>query len=163
MEKKYFPLYVDISEKKIVVIGGGVIATRRVKTLLGFTENIVVAAPEITVELQELHEQGCILWLQECYHIGLIQDADMVIAATNQPEINHQVKADCCAIEKETGHQVLVSVIDDKNLCDFYFPSIIQNGEMVIGINSGGKSPSKTKEARQKIEALLDCESIYES
>ena len=163
MEKKYFPLYVDISEKKMVVIGGGVIATRRVKTLLAFAENIVVVAPEITQELQELHNQGCISWLQECYDMKQLQNADMVIAATNQPEINHQVKADCQAIEKTTGCQILVSVIDDNNLCDFYFPSIIQNEEMVIGINSGGKSPSKTKKIRQKIEALLNCESIYES
>ena len=94
MQKKYFPIFVDISQKKIVVIGGGVIATRRVHTLLQFAEQITVVAPEITVELQEMSDKGLITWQCAEYSAKQIAEADMVIAATNYPEINHQIKKD---------------------------------------------------------------------
>lgn len=161
MSKKYFPIFVDLSEKNIVVIGGGTIATRRIKTLIGFVKRILVVAPVVTDELQELHRQGKIEWVPEAYSEDRIKDADMVIAATNQREVNQQIKADCQRIEKESGRQILVSVIDDRDLCDFYFPSIVQNEDVVIGINSGGKSPALTKRIRKGIEEFLKCNSIY--
>lgn len=161
MEKKYFPIFIDISEKKIVVIGGGTIATRRVNTLLAFAEQIVVVAPEISDDLRELDRQGKITWMCGEYCIGQIWHADMVIAATNQPAVNHQVKADCERIEKLEGRHILINVIDDKDSCDFYFPSIVQKDDVVIGINSGGKSPGLTKSVRKQIEQLLACESNY--
>ena len=161
MDKKYFPIFIDISKKKIVVIGGGTIATRRVNTLLQFAGQIVVVAPELTVKLRELTEKGKITWLCGEYCMEQIADADMVVAATNQPEVNHQVKADCNRAEKSGGRQILVSVIDAKELCDFYFPSIVENEGIVIGINSGGKSPAKTKSVRKKIEEILASESVY--
>ena len=154
-KKKYFPVFIDLSEKKVIVIGGGTIATRRIHTLLEFTGKILVVSPEITESLAELYRQGRIEWLPEAYSEGRIKDADMVVAATNQRQINQQIKADCQRIEKESGRQILVSVIDDRDLCDFYFPSIVQNEDVVIGINSGGKSPALTKQMRKEIEGFL--------
>ena len=160
-EKKYFPIFIDLSEKKVIVIGGGTIATRRIHTLLEFTGKILVVSPEITESLEQLYRQGRIDWLPEAYSADRIKDADMVIAATNQPAVNQQIKADCQRIEKESGRQILVSVIDDRDLCDFYFPSIVQNEDVVVGINSGGKSPALTKQIRKGIEEFLKCNSIY--
>jgi len=162
MENKYFPIFIDISDKKVVVVGGGNIATRRIKTLLQFTDQITVVAPEITQELSDLDWDGEITWLRGEYRSELIWNADIVIAATNQPKINHQVKKDCKSMEKIAERQILVSVVDEKELCDFYFPSIVQSDDVVIGINSGGTSPGKTKDIRKKIESLLECESIYD-
>ncbi len=162
MENKYFPIFIDISDKKVVVVGGGNIATRRVKTLLQFTKLITVVAPVITQELSDIAGEGKITWLRGEYRLELIEKADIVIAATNRPKVNHQVKKDCKYMEKITEHPILVSVIDDKEQCDFYFPSIVQNDDVVIGINSGGSSPGKTKDIRKKIEALFECESIYD-
>ena len=161
MSKKYFPIFIDLSEKKVVVIGGGTIATRRIHTLLSFVGKITVVAPEITEELQQLQRQGNIEWVQELYHVSWLERADMVIAATNQPTVNQQVKSDCQRIEKESGRHILVSVIDDRELCDFYFPSIVQSEDIVIGINTGGK-PALTKQIRKEIEEYLKCKSIYE-
>jgi len=161
MSKKYFPIFIDLSEKKVVVFGGGTIAARRIKTLLSFVGKMTVVAPEITEELQELQRQGDIEWVQELYHSSWMEGADMVIAATNRREVNQQIKADCQRMEKETGRQILVSVIDDRDLCDFYFPSVVQSEDIVIGINSGGKYPSFTKQIRKGIEEFLKCKSIY--
>lgn len=186
MQKKYFPIFIDISEKKIVVIGGGVIATRRVKTLLEFASDITVMAPEVTEELKQMITEGKVVWIQKEYRIFnedddivtdiskyreveailkdslySLQEADIVIAATNSPIINHQVRQDCRNLENMYHKSILVSVVDDKNLCDFYFPSIVQTENIVVGINSGGDSPKKTKEIRKKVEDTLKTESVY--
>ena len=161
MDKKYFPVFIDISEKKIVVIGGGTIATRRIKTLTEFAKDITVVAPEVSEVLMELYNCGIIKWHQADYKADFLQGAELVIAATNQPDINHQVKKDCRYLEAQTGKSILVSVADDRTACDFYFPSIIQKEEIVVAVNSGGTSPKQTKYIREKIEKLLDSESIY--
>lgn len=162
MEKKYFPIFIDLSEDDIVVIGGGAIATRRVKTLTGFCKHITVVAPEITSSLQELAAQEKITWRKEKYHKEVIWDADMVLAATNQPDINQRIKKDCLMIKLETGKKILFNAIDDKKNCDFYFPSVVQTEDVVVGINSSGASPKRTKDVRIQIEELLDSISIYD-
>ena len=162
MEKKYFPIFIDISENDIVVIGGGVIATRRVKTLTEFCKHITVVAPEITPLLQELVQQEKITWRKEAYHKEVIWDADMVFAATNQPEVNQKIKKDCLRIKLETGKRILFNAIDSKESCDFYFPAVAQTKEVVVGINSSGQNPKITKQIRKQIESLLECDSIYE-
>ena len=155
MEKKYFPIFIDISEMKIVVIGGGKIATRRVNTLLSFTKQIEVVAPEVTTELRELSEKGEIIWKQSEYCREQIQTADIVLAATNRALINHRVKADCEQMNEEVGRNILVNIADDKTMCDFYFPSIVDTGEILVGINSGGNNPGLVKETRNRIQELL--------
>jgi len=155
MEKKYFPIFIDISEMKIVVIGGGTIATRRINTLLGFAEKIFVAAPEITTQLQELVDAGKIIWEQKAYCKNQIEEADMVIAATNCPKVNHQVKSDCEKLQEEKERHIWINVVNDKSLCEFYFPGVVQKDNLVIGINSGGSDPGLVKNTRKRIQELF--------
>ena len=159
MKKRYFPIFIDLSEKKIVVVGGGVIATRRVNTLLQFTQSVTVVAPEISEELHEFVEKEQVIWVQAEYNTiacaEIIAEADMVLSATNQPVVNHQVRSDCENIMEKTGRHILVNVADDKSLCDFYFPSIVQQDEITVGINSGGSAPGLVKEMRKRIENML--------
>lgn len=161
METKFFPIFIDISDYDIVVIGGGTIATRRVKTLVEFCKHITVVSPEITASLEELAAQEKITWRKEVYHKEAVWNADMVFAATNQPEINQKIKKDCLLLKLETGKRILFNAIDDKKNCDFYFPSIVQSEDVVVGINSSGASPKKTKEVRKQIEELLNTTSVY--
>ena len=161
-KKKYFPIFIDLSEKKLVVIGGGTIAGRRINTLCPFCDRVLVVAPEVTPVVEELVQQEKVTWIRAAYDRSYLTDASLVVAATDHTQVNHQVKADCLELEKEQNRQIFVSVADDKSLCDFYFPSIVQDEEMVIGINSGGASPHRTKEVRQEIEKLLEKKSIYQ-
>ena len=160
MEKKYFPVFIDLSEKKVTVIGGGTIACRRVKTLCEFTEHIRVVAPEAAEFIKQAAGEKKVEWIKDTYKQEYIEDADLLVAATDDPQVNHQVKADGMTLEKQKNRRILVSVADDRNLCDFYFPSIVQTEDVVVGINSGG-SPKHTKEVRKKIEEILQGESIY--
>ena len=81
----YFPVFIDLSERKIVVAGGGRIALRRIRTLLQFTEMVTLVSPEALPELEALAEEGRIVWIREAYRRELILDADMVLACTDNP------------------------------------------------------------------------------
>lgn len=155
MESRYFPLFVDISEMKIFIAGGGRIAARRVKTLLDFSQDITVAAPVLCEEMKGFVGAEKVRWLSAAYTADMLAGADLVLAATDDPNVNREILRDCRELERGERRRILVNVADDKTLCDFYFPSIVQREEIVIGINSGGKNPGKVSRTRRKIEGLL--------
>ena len=155
MDKAYFPLFVDISGMKVMVIGGGKIAARRVDTLIHFASNITVIAPEITGSLAALNETGRIRCVGRQYKKGDVAEADMVLAATDNRQLNDSIAAECKTLEQESGRKILFNAADDKNLCDFYFPSVVIKDDIVIGINSGGHNPGKVKQVREKLEKEL--------
>lgn len=161
MEKKYFPLYVDLTDKKVVVIGGGKIAARRVNTLKDFVDKIIIVSPELGTKLSELVFEKCVegvLWMQDYYQKDYIEDADMVLACTDVKVINDIVESDCRKLEKEQGREILFNRCDRKEQCDFLFPSIVKKDGVVVGINSSGKAPARTKEVRKRIEESLGVE-----
>lgn len=149
MERPYFPMFIDISGKKILVVGGGSIALRRVRTLLKFGADIKVIAPELKEELTELETQGKITAERRCYGAGDTEGYEIVLAASDRPDVNRAVKNEC----SERG--IPVNTADDKSLCDFYFPSVVMTETAVIGISSGGEDPSRAKELRKKIQEFL--------
>lgn len=126
--KRYFPMFINLSDKKIVVVGGGNIATRRIRTLLQFTRNITAIAPKSTMELQELGKTGYVNLITRPVKRSDFDMAYMVIAATNDWKLNDEIYRVC----KEEG--IYVNVADDKSKCDFYFPGIYMKDEVVIGI-----------------------------
>ena len=80
-EKKYFPMFVDLTDKKVVVAGAGTIAKRRIRAMLEFTEHLTVIAPEVNPELRTLEEQGKLTVLRKAYEREDLYDAALVIAA----------------------------------------------------------------------------------
>ena len=130
--KPYFPMFIDLSDKNIVVVGGGNIATRRVKTLLSFTRNIRVIAPKVTMEMMELSKAGYVELLTRPVKRSDFAMAYMVIAATNDRKLNDEIHRIC----RQEG--IYVNVASDREQCDFYFPGIAKDGDTVVGITSGG-------------------------
>lgn len=149
MERPYFPMFVDLTGKKVLMAGGGRIALRRVKTLLKFGAVIHVTAPALCEELSEMERQGRITAEYREYQPGDTAGYDLVVAATDSRKTNRMIWEEC----RERG--VTVNVADDKSLCDFYFPSVVMTEEAVIGINSGGEDPSRVKELKKKIQGFL--------
>lgn len=150
-EKKMFPLFVDLTEKKVLVAGAGKIAARRVKTLLPFAGEILVEAPEAEKEILDLAEKGEILYRKKSYAREDLYDADMVIAATDSKEVNEDIYSAC----KCLGIQV--NVASDQKKCDFHFPGILEYDGVVMGFNGGGKDHRKVRQVREKVqEALLE-------
>lgn len=148
--KRYFPMFVDLSDKNIVVVGGGNIATRRVKTLLSFTRNITVVAPQMTMELLEMGKAGQVhTEMRPVKRTDFVQ-AYMVIAATNDWKLNDDIYRVC----KEEG--IYVNVASDKEKCDFYFPGVFMQDELVVGITASGLDHKKARRVREEIEKILE-------
>lgn len=150
-QTRYFPMFTDISKKKVVVVGAGTIALRRILTLSSFTEHISVIATAIHPDIRKLAEKGQIASLEErAYQREDLYDAQIVIAATDDSRLNDEIYSVC----KCMGIQV--NVVSDKNKCDFHFPGILLHEDVVIGINAGGRNHKKAREVREELEEFLE-------
>ena len=157
MEKTYFPMFIDLTRKKILVAGGGAIALRRVRTLLRFGADIQVTAPELCEEMERLEKEKKITAKHREYRSGDIDGMQIVLAATDDRAVNRRIREDC----QSAG--IMVNVADDRSLCDFYFPSVVMTEDAVIGISGDGSDHAGVKEARRRIEKACKAEkdSLY--
>lgn len=149
-EKAYFPLFVDLSDKKIVVAGAGNIAGRRIKVLTDFCADITVIAPQASDEVLNLADEGEIKLIKKPYEKEDINGAFIVLAATDDPDLNKKIHNDC----KEKG--ITVNISSDKTLCDFYFPGIVKDGSMVVGVSASGTAHKKARLVREAAKEAID-------
>lgn len=149
-QKRYFPMFIDLSDKKVVVAGAGTIAKRRIRTLIDFTDHLVVIAPEVNKELKDLEAEGRLTILRKNYEREDIYDAALVIAATNDRKVNQDIYSACKCLG------ILVNVCNDKNKCDFYFPGIVSDENVVVGISASGQEPKKAKAVTEQIQTMFD-------
>lgn len=149
-EKKFFPLFTDLTEKKIVVFGAGKIASRRVHTLLTFAGEILVIAPECSEEIKKLAQEKQVIFKQKKYERDDLYDADLVLAATDDAKVNDDIYSACKCLG------ILVNVASNQQKCDFHFPGIIEYDGIVMGFNGAGKDHQKVRQIRQKTEQILN-------
>ena len=149
MRQPYFPMFVNLSGKKVLVVGGGRIALRRVESLLPFGVSVRVVAPDVCEGMGRLCQSGRIDYLERRFEVEDVEWADIVLAATDDRAVNRLVW------ESAKKKKLPVNVADDKELCDFYFPALAMNEDLVVGVSSGGKDPARTKAARMKIEEIV--------
>lgn len=150
----YFPIYIELEGKRCIVVGGGNVAVGKAEQLLAFGADVVVIAPELTPELERLATEEQIKWKQMSFPQDesgeeLLCDCALVVAATNQREVNVRVSRLCRA------HGIPVNVVDVKELCTFYFPAVVKRKDVVVGISTGGKSPALAARIRRELEAAL--------
>ena len=146
-EHRLFPMFVDITNKNVIVVGGGLIASRRIKTLLQFGCNIKVISDSLHPDLCAI--KASVEWLNRQYEPGDTENTDIVIAATNDRKVNAAVTEEC----RKNG--VTVNVVDCKEDCDFCFPAVVIAGDIVAGLGSSGKNPALTKDAAAKVQDAL--------
>lgn len=149
-----FPLFVDLSEKRAVFVGGGTIALRRVRTLLPFAGDIVVYAPEFTPELERFADDGAISLVRKEYDPSVFDGADIAFICTNNHEVNDEAWAEC------RRRNILVNVSSDRFKCDFYFPGVVQSEGMVVGVSAGGKDHRRVRQLSARIRRLLEEEDL---
>lgn len=131
----YFPMFFNVEGKKVLIVGAGSIALRRVETLLSFGAAITVAAPDWKEEIGRYRNEGKLQLLEQAYTSDLISgEYFMVIAATSNEPLNREI----CDAGRNRG--ILVNNASDKSQCDFYFPAIVRQGDVVAGVCAGGKN-----------------------
>ena len=145
----YFPLYLKIKDKKILLIGGGKIALQKLKALLPFSKNITVIAPEIKYNNYLLIKEHNLPYFQRAYQKGDIEGFDIVIVASDDEKLQEAI------FYESRGKNILVNCVDNIKFCDFIFPSIIKRGDITITISTNGASPALSKGLREFIESFL--------
>lgn len=142
----YYPVYIELREQPCVVVGGGKIAEGKVEGLLAVQAKVTVIAPDLTSHLRSLAEQKRITYVSRKYRPGDLTGAFLVICATDQVEINHQVWEEASA-----NHQ-LVNVVDDTPRCNFIAPSIFRKGDLTIAISTSGKAPALAVRLKERLQ-----------
>lgn len=140
-----YPVMINIREKKVVVVGGGKVAARKIKTLLAEQAAVTVVSPTLHADIPQAEVQ----WLARHYQTGDLEGAKLVFACTDQAEVNRQIMEDAAPSQ-------LVNNTGDKTFSDFYNVAIARKKDVSVMISTNGLSPSRSKEIRKKIEAILD-------
>ena len=146
--KVYYPIFLDLSGKRCVVVGGGRIAERKCSTLIKTGARITVISPAITKRLAGYREKGLIRHIPRGYKSCDVKTAFIVIAATDSGETNEKVSKDVLAAGK------LLNVVDVPSRCNFIVPSVLRRGLLTIAISTGGASPALAKAIRKELQKL---------
>lgn len=150
MENRVFPVFIPSGGKKVIVFGGGKIASRRIRTLMEFDFEVTVVSSSITEEIKSLGEDGRLTYLKARYSPELIDRQFMVLACTNDRETNRKIGLR----SKEQG--CLVSVCDSREECTFFFPAIAVNEEVTAAVAGGGKTHHITKRAASEVRKIIE-------
>jgi precorrin-2 dehydrogenase / sirohydrochlorin ferrochelatase len=142
----YYPIYVQLNEQPCVVIGGGKIAEGKVDGLLAANAKVKIISPELTPHLHDLVKQNQVEYAARNYQVGDLTGAFMVICATDQTHINHQVW------QEASANQQLVNVVDDTPRCNFIAPAILRKGDLNIAISTGGKAPALAVRLKERLQ-----------
>ena len=146
---QHFPLFLDLREQPVDVVGGGSVAARKVALLIRSGARVRIIAPELGVELGELLEQGQIRWLPEAFSAQLLEPVRLVITATNSAAVNAEV----AAAAKARG--IIVNAVDQPEAGNAIVPAIVERGGLTVAISSGGQAPVLARRLRASIESVL--------
>lgn len=149
---KYYPMMVNIKNKKCLVVGGGNVAYRKIVELIEYGAKVTLVSKEINEYLNFAVENTDkeIIYIKDSYKKEYIKDAFIVIAATNDKDTNSQIAKDC---EKK---DILVNVVDDLESSEFIVPAKVKRGDLTITISTNGKCPFYSKFLRKKLEMEFD-------
>lgn len=151
----YFPLYINLDDTKVVVIGAGKVASRKIKDVLEYGAKVVVIAPMIDEEIEKMSVCNDVKIIKAEFTETLLDeelregDISFVVAATNNRDVNIIISSYC------KSRRIPINVVDDTELCSFIFSSIYKNGDIICGISSGGKGPVITQYIRDILKDNL--------
>lgn len=151
----YYPILIDLEGKKVIVVGGGAVAQRKIETLMTYGALVQVISRKVTPRINRYVEEGKIRLLGQEFRENDLDGAFMVIAATDDPLLNHKVSQNA----REKG--LLINAVDQPSDCNFIVPSILRRGDLLIAVSTSGKSPALAKKVREELEKRFGRE--YES
>ncbi len=142
----YYPVFVNIHDRKCLVVGGGNVALRKVQSLLEHGANVEVVSPTLCPELSQMAGEGTIQALQRGYRAEDLEHALLAIAATDDAKTNESVAAEA----RQRG--ALVNVVDDPQHSDFIVPSYFSRGDVIVAVSTSGTSPALARKIRTRLE-----------
>lgn len=146
----YYPIFVELAGKRVLVVGGGNVGLQKVTGLLAADADVTVISPELHPQLREWYEAGRFRWIARDYQSGDVDGYDLVMVATDDGKINSVVAGEARA------RKIWVNAADDVPNCDFILPAVVRKGQIVVCASTGGASPALARRLREELEAYLD-------
>lgn len=143
-----YPINLRMANKKCIVVGGGTVACRKVKSLLAAGAEVAVLSPELTVELKEMQQRNQFNYIARPYRKGDLRGFFLVICATDDSAVNEAVA------EEAEAAGILANVVDVPELGNFSVPAQVKRGDLLLTVSTGGKSPVLAKRLRQELAKL---------
>jgi precorrin-2 dehydrogenase/sirohydrochlorin ferrochelatase len=148
----YYPLLLNIRGKKCLVVGGGEVALRKAQMLLEHGAAVEIVSPSFCPELDALIKDGAIRAAERAYKTEDLNNALLVVAATDDVKINKKIAA-------EAGRKgILINVVDEPDISDFIVPSYFRHGDIIVAVSTSGKSPALARKIRSELETDLKAE-----
>jgi len=146
---RYYPVYLDLKDRAVLVVGGGLIAEGKALQLVEAGARVRLVSPDLTPRLAELAESGGIEYREGKFEIGDLKGVALVISATNDQAANEEV----ARLAAELG--LLFNVVDQPALCSFITPALVTRGNLQISVSSAGGSPSVAQRVKREIGELI--------
>jgi len=143
---RYYPINLDLEDRPCLVVGGGAVGTRKVKTLLDCAARVTVVSPQCSATLSALAGTRRLTLQRRGYRRSDLDGVHLVFAAASDPAVNRRVKSDA----REAG--VLCNLAQRPQDGDFILPSLVRQGDLVLSISTSGASPALAKHLRQRLE-----------
>lgn len=151
----YYPILIQLKGMKAVVVGGGVVAQRKIETLLAYQADVHIISRELTPKLSAYLEERRIKLSGHEFKDSHLDGAFVVIAATDDPLLNRRVSKEASA------RGLLVNAVDQPADCNFIVPSILRRGDLLVAVSTSGKSPAFAKKIREGLEGQFGEEYGY--
>jgi len=151
MKKRYpyYPIYIDIEDRNVLIVGGGTVCARKAETMMRYGGRVTIVSPEITDEIAAWEGDGSLAVRRKMYEEADLDGASIVIASTDDPCVNARVARDC------RRRKIPVNVVDVTHLCEFIVPAIIEKGSIQIAISTGGKSPALARTLKEDLQRSI--------
>jgi precorrin-2 dehydrogenase/sirohydrochlorin ferrochelatase len=145
----YYPVFLEMKERRCLVIGGGLVAERKVATLVEAGARVTVIAPELTTNLAAWSQRESIHAITRAYRPGDLAGYEMVFVATDVPQVNAAV------YEEGKSRGIWVNAADDPAHCDFILPSVLRRGALTVAVSTGATSPALARMVREELEGYF--------
>jgi precorrin-2 dehydrogenase / sirohydrochlorin ferrochelatase len=146
---RYYPIFLDLKDKPVLVVGGGAIAQDKIEKLLAAGARVEIVSPEINEYLARLVEAGALQYTAREFAASDLDGKYLVVSATDQKTVNEEVS------RLAATRGLLCNVVDRPALCNFIVPALVTRGDLQIAISTGGKSPSVAQKVKKEIEDLI--------
>jgi siroheme synthase-like protein len=148
----YYPIYLDIEERPVLIIGGGEVCARKAETMRRYGARVTVVSPAFTEEIERWSAAGEVTLRRKLYEEADLDGASIVIASTDDPCVNARIARDC------RRRRIPVNVVDVTHLCEFIVPAIVESGSIQIAISTGGKSPALARTLKEELKRTVGSE-----
>ena len=145
----YYPIFLDVEDRSVVIIGGGNVCARKAETMLKYGAKVTVVAPDFHPDIEQYAADKKINAKKKTYDESDLDGASIVIASTDDERINEQIARDC------RRRKIPVNVVDVTPLCEFIVPAIVEAGSVQLAVSTGGKSPALARTLKEDLKKFV--------